>query len=102
MYQHDPRHVDVLVKDRGLEQGNSLQTAAVHARYRRGTRAIGHDALQPTQIARGKMSVLQPTLCRHCIASVNELCQRMSNLPLQSCAKLKRLVRCLKRERVKR
>ena len=26
MYQHDPRHVDVLVKDPGLERGNSVQT----------------------------------------------------------------------------
>ena len=28
MYQHDPRHVDVLVKDLGLEHGNSVQTPA--------------------------------------------------------------------------
>ena len=26
MYQHDPRHVDVLVKDLGLVRGNSVQT----------------------------------------------------------------------------
>ena len=26
--QHDPRHVDVLVKDLGLEYGNSVQTPA--------------------------------------------------------------------------
>ena len=30
MYQHDPRHVDVLVKDLGLEQGNYVQTPATH------------------------------------------------------------------------
>ena len=30
MYQHDPRHVDMLVKDHGLEHGNSVQTPAVH------------------------------------------------------------------------
>ena len=30
VYQHDPRHVDVLVKDLGLEQGNSVQTTATH------------------------------------------------------------------------
>ena len=30
MYQHDPRHVDVLVKDLGLEHGNSVQTPATH------------------------------------------------------------------------
>ena len=28
VYQHDPRHVDVLVKDLGLEHGNLLQTPA--------------------------------------------------------------------------
>ena len=30
VYQHDPRHVDVLVKDLGLDHGNSVQTRAVH------------------------------------------------------------------------
>ena len=28
VYQHDPGHVDVLVKDFGLERGNSVQTPA--------------------------------------------------------------------------
>ena len=28
MYQHDPRHVDVLVKDLGLEHDISVQTPA--------------------------------------------------------------------------
>ena len=28
VYQHDPRHVDVLVKDVGFEHGNSVQTPA--------------------------------------------------------------------------
>ena len=28
--QHDPRHVDALVKDLGLEHGNSVQTPAGH------------------------------------------------------------------------
>ena len=28
MYQHDPRNIDVLVKDLGLENGNSVQTPA--------------------------------------------------------------------------
>ena len=30
MYQHDPRHVDVLVKDLGLEQGSSVHTPVTH------------------------------------------------------------------------
>ena len=28
VHQHDPRHVDVFVKDLGLEHGNSVQTPA--------------------------------------------------------------------------
>ena len=30
VYQHHPRHVDVLVKDFGLGHGNSVQTPATH------------------------------------------------------------------------
>ena len=30
VYRHDPRHVDVLVKDLGLEEGNYVQTPATH------------------------------------------------------------------------
>ena len=30
MYQHDPSHVDVLVKKVGPERGNSVQTPAAH------------------------------------------------------------------------
>ena len=30
MYQHDPTHVELLVKDLGLEHGNSVQTPATH------------------------------------------------------------------------
>ena len=30
VYQHGPRHVDVLVKELGLERGNTVQTAATH------------------------------------------------------------------------
>ena len=42
MYQHDPRHIDVLVKDLGLENGNSVQTPATPACDRRGkARATG-------------------------------------------------------------
>ena len=34
VYQHDPRHVDVLVKDLGLEHGNSVQTPATRWKMR--------------------------------------------------------------------
>ena len=34
VYQHDPRHSDVLVKDLGLEHGNSVQTPATRWKMR--------------------------------------------------------------------
>ena len=41
VYQHDPRHVDVLVKDLGLEHGNSVQTPVTHdATEKRGARVV--------------------------------------------------------------
>ena len=99
VYQHDPRHVDVLVKDLGLEHGNSVQTPATsdvteeeeseplsqdqHQRYRSQVARclfLGQD--------RADMTII-----------VNELCLRMSSPTQQSLAKLKRLVRYLKRER---
>ena len=30
VYQQDARHIDVLVKDLGLERGNSVRTPAIH------------------------------------------------------------------------
>ena len=95
MYQHDPRHVDVLVKDLGLEHGNFVQTPATsdvtdeeeseplsqdqHQRYRSQVARclfLGQD--------RADMTII-----------VNELCLRMSSPTQQSLAKLKRLVRYL-------
>ena len=69
MYQHDPRHVDVLVKELGLENGHTVQTPA----------ALSQDRADITFI-------------------VNELCQTMSSPTQQSLAKLKRLTRYLKRD----
>ena len=96
VYQHDPRHVDVLVKDLGLEHGNSVQTPAtpdvmeeeesepqshvLHHRYRSQVLFLSQDRADITFI-------------------VNELCQKMSSPNQQSLAKLKRLARYLTRER---
>ena len=86
-----PRHVDVLVKDLGLEHGNSVQTPATpdvteeeeseplsqdqHHRYR-------------SQVARC-LSLSQDRADITFI--VNELCQKMSSPSQQSLAKLKKL-----------
>ena len=65
MYHHDPRHVDVLVKDFGLERGNSLQTPAVHDVTNDKREPIGPNAIQPLQVASCKMFVLHSRSSRH-------------------------------------
>ena len=84
MYQHDPTHVDVLVKDLGLDHGNSVQTPATHD--------VTEEEPEPSdQVQHGKY---RPQVARCLFLSqtrgdktliVNELCQR--------------LVRYLKRQR---
>ena len=98
MYQHDPRHVDVLVKDLGLEQGNSVQTPT--------TRDVTAEEPEPSDQVQHSRYRSQVARCLFFIQHradvtfiVNELCQRMSNPAQQSLAKLKMLVRYVKRER---
>ena len=99
MYHHDPRHVDVLVKDLGLEHGNSVQTpAAPDAMEEEESELLSQD-----QHHRYKSLVARCLFFSQDRADitfiVNELCQKMSNPNQQSSARLKRLARCLKRER---
>ena len=98
MYQHDPRHVDVLVKDLGLEQGNSVQTPT--------TRDVTAEEPEPSDQVQHSRYRSQVARCLFFIQHradvtfiVNELCQRMSNPAQQGLAKLKMLVRYVKRER---
>ena len=77
MYQRDPRHVDVLVKDLGLEQGNSIEKF--------NTADTG--------------CKLQDVCSSVKIEQTQHACQRMSNRAQQSVAKLERPVNFLKRER---
>ena len=99
VYQHDPRHVDMLGKDRGLEHGNSVQTLAT-------LDVMEEEESEP-------LSQVQHHKCRSQVARclflsqdradttfiVNELCQKMSSPNQQSLATLKRLARYLKCER---
>ena len=97
-HQHDPRHVDVLVKDLGLEQSNSVQTPATH-----DVTEEEPEPLDQVQHSKYKSQVASSLFLSQDRANitfiVNENCQRMSNHTQQSFAKLKRLVRNVKRER---
>ena len=99
VYQHDPRHVDVLVKDLGLENGNSVQTPATPD----ATEEEKSEPLSQIQHHKYRSQVARCLFLSQDRADitfiVNELCQKMSNPTQQSLAKLKRLTRYLKRER---
>ena len=92
MYLHDPRHIDVLVKDLGLGQGNSVQTPATHV-----VTEEEPEMLDQVQRSKYRSQVARCLFFSEDRADitfiVNELCQRMSNSTQQSLAKLKRLVR---------
>ena len=99
MYPHDPRHVDVVVKDLGVEHRNSVQTPAKPD----VTEEEESEPLSQDQHHRYRSQV---TRCwffsqnrADIIFIVNELCQKMSSPNQRSLAKLKRLVRCSQRER---
>ena len=69
VYQHDPRHVDVLVKNLGLQQGNSVQTPATHdvtAEEPEPLNQVQHSKYK-SQAARCKMFVLQSRWSRYSI-----------------------------------
>ena len=99
VYQHDPRHVDVLVKELGLENGNTVQTPAAPV----AAEEEESEVLSQTQHHRYRSQVARCLFLSQDRADitfiVNELCQTMSSPTLQSMAKLKRLTRYLKRER---
>ena len=99
VYQHDPRHVGLLVKDLGLEHGNSVQTPATPD----VTEEEESEPLSQDQHHRYRSQVARCLFLSQDRADVtfivNELCQEMSNPNQQSLAKLKRLARYLKRER---
>ena len=78
MCQLYPRHVDVLVKDLGLDQGNSVQTSATH-----GVTEEEPEPLDQVQHSKYRSQVARCWFLSQDRAdrtfSVHELCQRMSN-----------------------
>ena len=99
MYQHDPRNVEVLVKDLGLVHGNSVQTPATPD----VTEEEESEPLSQDQHRRYRSQVARCLFLSQDRADitfiVNELCQKMSSPNQESVVKLKRLARCLKCER---
>ena len=91
MYQHDPRHVDVLVKDLGLEHGNSVQTpAAPGAMEEEESEPVSQDQHHRYRSLVARCLFLSQDWV-NVTFDVNELCQKMSNPNQQSLARLKRL-----------
>ena len=78
MCQLYPRHVDVLVKDLALDQGNSVQTSATH-----GVTEEEPKPLDQVQHSKYRSQVARCWFFSQDRADrtfiVNELCQRMSN-----------------------
>ena len=98
VYQHDPRVVDVLVKDVGFEHGNSLQTPATPAvTEEEESEPLSQD--QPhryrSQVARCFFSQDRADMT----FIVNELCQNVESQSTEPCQPKKRLARYLKRVR---
>ena len=98
LFQHDPRHVDVLVESLGLENGNTVQTPNVD-----DVKDENPVWLDSEQIGKHRSHVARCLFFSQDRADItlagNELCQRMSVSSQHSFSKLKRLVRHLKGER---
>ena len=66
VYQHDPRHVDVLVKDLGLEHGNSVQTPATpDVTEEEESEPLSQDQHHRSQVTSRQMLVPQSRSSRH-------------------------------------
>ena len=99
MYQHDPRHVDVIVKDLALEHGNSVQTpAAPDAMEEEESELLSQDQHHRFRSLVARCLFLSQDWA-HITFIVNELCQKMSHPNQQSLETLKRLARYLKCEK---
>ena len=89
VYQHDPRHVDVLVKDLGREHGNSVQTpAAPDAMEEEESELLSQDQHHRYRSLVARCLFLSQDRADITFI-VNELCKKMSNPNQQSLARLK-------------
>ena len=97
VYQHDPSHVDVLVKNLGLKHAKSVQTPATPD----VTQEEESEPLSQVQHCRSQVAICLFLSQDRADSSyiVNELCRKMSSPNQKSFAQLKRLARYLNRER---
>ena len=94
-----PDTLTCFVKDRGLENGNSVQTpAALGALEEEESEPLSQDQHHRYRSLVARCLFLSQDRADITFI-VNELCQRMSNPTQQSLVRLKRLARYLKRER---
>ena len=87
LYQHDPRHLDVLVESLGIEKGNTVLTPII----------VDVKDENPVWLDSEQISMYRSHVAR-CFIRSEQLCRRMSDLSQHSFSKLKRLVRYLKGE----
>ena len=98
LYQHDPRHVDVLVESLALENGDAVQTPMVD-----DVKDENPVWLDSEQISKYRSHVARCVFRSQDRADItfalNELCRRMSDPSQHSFTKLMRLARYLKGQR---
>ena len=85
VYQYDPRHVDVLVKDLGLEHGNSVQTSNTRRDRRGRVRTIESGSLTQIQVTGCQMFVPQSRSSRHNIHCEQAVPKDVESPPTEPC-----------------
>ena len=98
LYQHDPRHVDVLVESLGLENGNTVQTPIIDDAKDENPVRLVSELISKYRSHVGRCLFLSQDRADIAFA-VNELCPRKSDPSQHSFSEWKRLVRYLKGER---
>ena len=92
VYQHDPRHVDVLVKGLRVEHGNSVQTPAVH-----GVTDEGPEPADQMPPSKNRSQVARCLFFSQNRADMTSVVNVVT--AHEDTSKLKRPVNCLERER---
>ena len=92
VYQHDPRHVDVLVKGLRVEHGNSVQTPAVH-----GVTDEGPEPADQMPPSKNRSQVARCFFLSQNRADITFVVNVMT--AHEDISKLKRPVNCLEREK---
>ena len=98
LYQHDPRHLDVLVESLGLENGNTVQTTKIDDVKDENLLWLDSEQISKYKYHVARCLFLSQDRADRTFAT-NELCQIMSDPSQHSFTAVKWLVRYLKGER---